>query len=469
MKRPSNQCAVVAGVSFTLGYWFLLLVAALAAEQACAQQSADSAAVEERVKLLVKQLDDDSFQVREDAEKALAAIGERALDEVAAAAKSDSPEVRQRAGRILKDLRRQSIGLRHLEVSQRDELVGAVTVAVSTDGKYVYSVGWKARGINTFRRNGETGLLEHVNSLVDAEDLNGVVCLRLSPDGKSAVTASFGSKTVCLFKRDVATGALEVSHVIRSDPARGMELQFPIDAMYSLDGKFIYVLDDAAAAVVVLELGEDLKLKWVEAYTGRDGCFAGARGIAMHPDGKTVLVGSNSAGTLTVADRDPATGRLTVRQVIADQQDKVEGLAGAMSVCVSRDGKFVYTASGRFHGDNAVSAFQMGEDGKLSVIQEVANDKGELVDFLGGNDVVLSPDEKSLYASGTVSGSLACFNRDPKTGKLTYISTLRNATTGVGPELGACGIDFSPDGKFLYLALEDEGAISVFARTERKH
>jgi 6-phosphogluconolactonase (cycloisomerase 2 family) len=131
---------------------------------------------------------------------------------------------------------------------------------------------------------------------------------------------------------------------------------------------------------------------------------------------------------------------------------------------VSHDGKFVYTVSGRFGGDDAVSVFRVGADGKLKVIQEFFNDQGDLTDFTGGNQLALSHDETMLYAAGTTSAGLACFRRDPKTGKLEVITTIRNEATGMGDNLGANGIAVSPDGRHLYLALEDAGAISVFER-----
>jgi 6-phosphogluconolactonase (cycloisomerase 2 family) len=205
-------------------------------------------------------------------------------------------------------------------------------------------------------------------------------------------------------------------------------------------------------------------LEHVQTLVGEGQCFEGVRTVTPHPDGKTLYACSFRAGTLSVLERDPATGKLNVKQVVRDEQDGVHGLAGTMSACVSSDGKFVYNTSGRFDGDDAVSVFEIGADGKLKVIQEFINEQGELKDFTGGNELAISPDEKSFYAAGTTSCSLACFRRDPATGKLTYLTTVRNEATGDGVDLGANGIATSSDGRFLYLALENVGGISVFER-----
>jgi sugar lactone lactonase YvrE len=155
-----------------------------------------------------------------------------------------------------------------------------------------------------------------------------------------------------------------------------------------------------------------------------------------------------------------------MRQVLADEQDGVRGLAGAMGSVVSRDGKFVYTTSGRFAGDNAVGVYQVGADGKLTVLQEFINEQSDIKDFTGGNQLTLSPDETRLYASATTSCSLACFRRDPVSGKLTYMASIRSEATGAGTGLGANGVQCSKDGRFLYLALEELGAVTVFERSQ---
>src|SRR5205823_12512554 len=103
-------------------------------------------------------------------------------------------------------------------------------------------------------------------------------------------------------------------------------------------------------------------------------------------------------------------------------------------------------------------------DGKLSLVQEFISEKSELRAFTGGNQLVLSPDESRLYASGTTSCSLACFRRNAASGKLEFLATLQNESTGVGATLGANGIACSPDGRIVYVALEEAGAISVFER-----
>ena len=86
--------------------------------------------------------------------------------------------------------------------------------------------------------------------------------------------------------------------------------------------------------------------------------------------------------------------------------------------------------------------------------------------YTGGNQLGFSHDETKLYATGTTSSGLACFNRNAASGKLEYVTTVCNESTGAGTNLGATGMACSADGRFLYLALNDVGAISVFERVQ---
>ena len=440
--------------------WISLAAAAWAQEAETPEQLAA------RIDKLIVQLDDDSFAVREKAQADLAAIGEPALAKLKVAVKDTSAERRQRADKILAELQRWGLGLRLIGTIQNPGLAGAVTLTLSPDGQFVYVPGFNADAVNVFHRDPVTGQLEHRQTLTDGAQLGGVVTLRLSEDGKLAVAAAFRSRSVCLFTRDATTGELKLAQARLHEEGGELQLVWPIDATFSSDGKFVYAVDDRAGRVVAFAIEEGPKLKLVQSF--QDPAFTGARGIAAHPDGKTLLVNSRTPGTLAVLDRDAATGKLSIRQLLRDEMDGIHGLAGTTGACVSSDGKFVYTIAGRFEGDQAVGVYRVGDDGKLSLAQEFISDQGELKNLAGGNDLVLSPDGKNLYVSGTTSCSLACFQRDPATGKLTYQTTLANEGTGQGADLGANGIDLSPDGRFLYLALENGASISVFSRTQPK-
>ena len=118
-----------------------------------------------------------------------------------------------------------------------------------------------------------------------------------------------------------------------------------------------------------------------------------------------------------VADRDGTTGKTRLRQILEDEEGNVHGLAGAAGVACSSDGMNVYVAAGRFRGDHAVSAYRFGANGRLELVQEFQNFKEGFSGFEGGNCVTVSPDGLNVYASATLSGTVASFRARPSDGQ----------------------------------------------------
>jgi 6-phosphogluconolactonase (cycloisomerase 2 family) len=358
--------------------------------------------------------------------------------------------------------------LKFVESIPRDDLAGASAVAIDPDGKFLYATGWKSSSVLAFARDAKTGTLDHRQTISSQDILQGATSLSVSPDGRLAFAAAFRSRAAVLYLRDAATGELTQADVA-GDGGGGVRFSWPIRTVFSPSSKFAYVLDDMGpggqGAVVAFRVRDDA-LELVAIDLGRDGCYHGARGFAFHPDNKTLFVTCSKAGTLVVADCDAKTGVTNVRQVIKDDEEDARGLAGALGVVVSPDGRFVYVSSGRFGGDNAVSAFRLDSDGRLSLLQEFVDGDGTLRGFEGGNQLTISPDGLNVYASATLSGAVASFRRDPATGRLTFLETLPDG--GEGDGLGAGGIRVSPDGDFVYVATEDKKALSVFKRASDK-
>jgi 6-phosphogluconolactonase (cycloisomerase 2 family) len=360
--------------------------------------------------------------------------------------------------------------LRHVQTVRRPDLAGVVSAVLSPDGKSLYAASFRPGSIDEFARDPETGQIEHRRKIV-GPSLAGTTSLELSPDGRAAVATAFRSRTAVLYRRDVGTGGLTEIDVVRHDTGGMQSLVFPIRAAFSTDGQFVYVVDSggpnvaatrAPGALTAFRVTPD-GLNWVENNAGRDGCFANGRGLEVHPDGRTLLVACSTAGTLVLLDRDGRTGKTTIRQVLKDEEGDVHGLAGVMGVAVSPDGRFAYTAAGRFQGDSAVSAFRIDGGGRASVIQEFHDGKDGLSGFRGGNQLIVSPDGRNVYAAATVSGSVACFGRDAESGKLTLLETLPDDDRH-GSLAGAVDLAISPDGRFVYVAAEEAGALSVYRR-----
>ena len=143
--------------------------------------------------------------------------------------------------------------------------IGAVTTAVSPDGDFVYVAGGVNGSIGVFARDHATGGLTFRSAVEDGVDgvdgVSGVLAIVLSDDGQYLYAASGGDNALAVFARDADTGALT-------------EIQSFSDGQ-EIDG------------------------------------LAGARQIAISPDGTSLYVAALYDFAVTAFDRDTGTGLLT--------------------------------------------------------------------------------------------------------------------------------------------------------------
>jgi len=375
-----------------------------------------------------------------------------------AALKDSSPERKQRAEKLVQKIR---AGLQYRSSIERADLNSAISAAVSPDGAFLYVAASTGQTASVYRFDSANKSLAHVQSISDPQDMLGVSALRLSPNGRLVVAACGFGMCVVLFERDADKGTLTTLQVVRSDPAQGLALQRQSDAMFSPDGRFVYSLD-RRGAVLAFEVTPDPKLRYMQTYVGDGTSLLNASGIAIHPKGSPVFVVGADSSALNVLRRDEKTGKLESMQVLRDEQDGIRALERVYGVCTSPDGRFVYTCANR---DHSVSAFRLQDDGKLSLLQEFINGQSELKGFVRGNEIVVTPDGLGLYASGSESQSLACFDVDRTSGKLTYRATLKNEGTTAQVGDGAAGLAVTPDGKFVFVTRAGANAVSVFERS----
>jgi 6-phosphogluconolactonase (cycloisomerase 2 family) len=355
--------------------------------------------------------------------------------------------------------------LDYIDHLTREDLLSVTSIETSPDGRYAYAAAYNVPALTVFKRDGKTGRLEHIQTISDSDNLQGAVSARVSPDGRYVACTAFRSNTVSLFERDKAAGTINMLDIVKQDQRGGQGLSWVIDVVFSPDSRFLYSIADhgQGAALSVFRITAERKLELVETNHGEDKCFLGARGVAISPKGAWIYVSSYQASSLVVLDRDAASGKTKLRQIIKDEQGDVHGLGGVYAVTCSPDGDFVYTSAGRFGGDNAVCVFKKMSDGTLSLVQEIFDGQEGLVGFVGGNELRVSPDGQNLYAVGSRSNSVAAFTRGIETGKLTYLQTFDDGQA-TGVQGSASGIGISPDGEYVYIAGESDSSILILKR-----
>jgi hypothetical protein len=196
-------------------------------------------------------------------------------------------------------------------------------------------------------------------------------------------------------------------------------------------------------------------------FRGENNCLDDVSSLYSTADGQRLFACCSRRNALVVCDREPKTGLLKLRQVIANGADGVRCLEGINNVDASRDGQFLYTVAGYEKGKGAVGVFQIGASGNLSLVQQIFNGERGLERFLGGHSIAVTPDGRHVYATATFSGRIACFDRDPVSGCLRARGSVEHAGQGQRI-LGPMGLAIHPNSRFVYVACALEGSIAIF-------
>jgi 6-phosphogluconolactonase (cycloisomerase 2 family) len=349
---------------------------------------------------------------------------------------------------------------RHIQTLVDSELAGLVSLVGSEDGKFLYGAALGSGKLVTMARDPETGQVEVVDSI---GDLKGAVCLAISKDQQWIALTSCQSSLLTLYSRDATTGKLaEVSrrqHAV--DNVKGLD--FPIAVTISPDSRFVYVTNSGGSGSLTAFEIEDGKLNFLQAHEGVDGCMKDARLLAVDPAGEFLFVACAKANCLVVFDRDLKKGHLRVLHYLPDGTEGCNLLAGAHGVTCSIDGRHLYVASGRFGGDNGITAFEVLQREQLDLVQEL-EDGEELKAFKAGNHICVSTDGKYVFATGAKSQNILCLERDVDTGRLNYLYDLHvDGETKLGM---TAGLYNSKDNRFLYVACEGKKNLYVFERSQ---
>lgn len=132
-----------------------------------------------------------------------------------------------------------------------DGLAGASFLALSADGRNVYTAAPTEDGIGVFARDGATGALTFLevetNLSGPVTGLDGVTGVAVSPDGAYVFGAASLSGALSIFSRDPATGALAFLESI-TDPGN---LDGARAVAVSSDGQCVYVAATTANSVEV--------------------------------------------------------------------------------------------------------------------------------------------------------------------------------------------------------------------------
>ena len=294
---------------------------------------------------------------------------------------------------------------------------------------------------------------EPLDGCARARGLIQARAVAVSPDDKqlyvaSAGGAGSGSNAIVTFDRAGDTGALTSAGCVSDTGgdgrtgtdgfcANGDALLGASDLALSPDGRSLYAVSAISAGITWFErdpaTGKLTPGGCIKDFPRADRCtgsagLVGASGVAVSPDGENVYVTASTARSLLVFARDAATGDLTPVECVSDDGSDGRctdgtGLFGASSVTVAPDGGQVFVTAAAV---GAVTAYARNQDGGRLTPQDCLLDDAprggscrRAPALAGAAASAISPDGRTLFVASAEDGALALFNRDPATGKLT--------------------------------------------------
>lgn len=140
----------------------------------------------------------------------------------------------------------------------------------------------------------------------------------------------------------------------------------------------------------------------------------------------------------------------------------VTDLDHANSCDMSSDGADVYVAS---NASDAVVWFDRDPvTGRLTFMGSYVDGVGSVDGLHNCADVAVSPDGANVYTAAQGDGAIAVFNRDPLSGALTWVEAHFDDLAGVDGLARVFDVMVSPDGKNVYAGSIDDDAVAVFSR-----
>ncbi len=293
------------------------------------------------------------------------------------------------------------------------EIGGCGFLALHPSGKYLYSTA-RADGnaVAAFKITPDGTLMP-----INTQPSEGSSPCHVSVDatGSCLMVANYGSGSVAAFKID-EDGSLVKSasaHTHEGSSVNQQRQEGPhAHSIYpGPDNKFAYAPDLGIDKVMIYKLdAESAKLTGAGAAKTPPG--SGPRHMKFGKDGKQAYVLNEMLVTVSVYDRDPATGLLKEKQVVSTGTEK-DGMS-CSEIRVHPGGKHIYAANRDVAGKDrdSISVFEVLAGGELKLI-EVAPAKVQIP-----RNINLSPNGNWLLVAGQRSGNVPVF-RVGKDGKLT--------------------------------------------------
>jgi 6-phosphogluconolactonase len=291
-------------------------------------------------------------------------------------------------------------------------------LALTPNGKYLYSIHAKQFGgkekeqVAAYEVVGRSGELK----LLNRQSAEGTAACYLSVDrtDKTVLVANYSSGSVASLpiKADGSLGepASFFPHKGSSVNPKSQKEPHAHCIVVSPDNRYAFAADLGIDQILCYKLDPaEAKLTPNKPPFVRSPAGAGPRHLTFHPAGKRAYVINELLNSVTVFDYDAESGTLSEKQTISTLPDDFKGASYCADVKFTPDGRYLY---GTNRGHDSITAFKVGEDGRLSLIA-ITPSLGK-----GPQNLAITPDGEWLLCANMPGNNVAIFRIDPKTGRL---------------------------------------------------
>ena len=226
------------------------------------------------------------------------------------------------------------------------------------------------------------------------------------------------------------------------------------DLVVSPDGHFLYAADGYRGSLSCYARSAGGRL--TEAFeifpTNGIPFGTGVEELMISPDGAHLYAVTYNSGLIIAYARDSGTGALTQLQRL----DASAVLGYAQGIAISPDGAHLYVAS---HSQHTLAVFARdASSGLLSFVEAEVNGQGGVQGLEEPIGVAVTPDGTGVYAvSYTQTGGVVAFQRDPATGRLTFVES--HVSTIFADLRFTFAVAVSPDSANVYVTRSLGGVV----------
>jgi 6-phosphogluconolactonase len=321
-----------------------------------------------------------------------------------------------------------------------------------------YTSSGKSEGIHVYKFNSITGESVKVSSIATSNPSY----LSISPDEKFVYAVhEVDSRTpkggeISAFAFDKKEGKLSL---LNSEPSGG---DHPCYVQVDKTGKWVFAGNYTSGSLSVYPVKADgtLGAPSVTQHRGSGPNKQRQAGPHVHctmisPDNKWLYVPDLGMDKVMIYQFDGKSGKLTPGK---QPYVAAEPGGGPRHFVFNPNGKFAYLIE-ELSGKVAAYKYRNGD---LMFIQRVPSTDTAKKGFAGSADIHVSPDQKFLYASNRGDfDNIAWFKIQPATGKLSMAGI--QSTLGKTPR----NFDMDPSGNFLLAANQGSDEIVIFQRDKK--